>query len=119
MSMNTDQPRPQRNDQSTPNTTASSSSSSSSSRRNDNKNSSLIATTTREVVSSTPKESIELLRVARHELLAGQTTGPVYMRLSSGAVAFPIDRSTLQARVDRQIVQTIESFEKQNANNDS
>lgn len=57
------------------------------------------------------QSKLELLRVARHELSSGNTTGSVFIRLSSGAVAFPIDRSTCQARVDRIIVQTVESLE--------
>jgi hypothetical protein len=57
------------------------------------------------------QRKLEILRVARHELSSGSVSGAVLTRLSSGAVAFPIDRSVLQARIDRQILQTVESME--------
>jgi hypothetical protein len=46
---------------------------------------------------------IETLRVADQELLSGNTTGRVFVRLSPGAAAILTERPTVQARVSRQL----------------
>ena len=50
---------------------------------------------------------ISTLRVAQSELSSGDTSGKVYMRLSTGSVAFLTKRSVVQARVDKMIQQEI------------
>jgi hypothetical protein len=63
--------------------------------------------------------TIEELRVSKQELLSSSLSSPsrqqqqVFVRLSKGAVAFPIDHSTALSRIDRLLVSKIEQQEKQ------
>jgi hypothetical protein len=50
---------------------------------------------------------ISTLRVAQSELLGGDTSGKVYMRLSPGSVAFLKDRSEVKQRLSGQIRQAV------------
>lgn len=47
--------------------------------------------------------SLQELRVAQQELHSGSQTGRVYVRLSAGAIAFPMDRLVAKARIERHI----------------
>jgi hypothetical protein len=56
--------------------------------------------------------TLEELRVSKQEILSGTTSGRrVYVRLSPGAVAFPMERPVVTARVDRLIISKIEEEE--------
>jgi hypothetical protein len=48
-------------------------------------------------------QDIESLRVADQELSSGNTAGRVFVRLSTGSVAFLTERPVAQARVSRQL----------------
>jgi hypothetical protein len=50
-----------------------------------------------------PTTDIETLRVADQELLSGNTSGRVFVRLSPGAAPILTERTTAQARVSRQL----------------
>jgi hypothetical protein len=53
---------------------------------------------------TTPSSSLlSELRVAQQELHSGQQSGRVFLQLSPGSVAFPLDRSVAQARVERRL----------------
>jgi hypothetical protein len=47
--------------------------------------------------------SLEILRVADQELSSGNKSGAVFLQLSKGAVAWPLERPVAQARVQRHI----------------
>jgi len=47
------------------------------------------------------------LRVAQSELVSGDTTGRVYMRLNPGSVAFLKDRPKVQEKLSAQIRQAL------------
>jgi hypothetical protein len=51
--------------------------------------------------SSSSSSLLSELRVAQQELHSGQQSGRVFLQLSPGSVAFPLDRSVAQARVER------------------
>jgi len=55
----------------------------------------------------TSEEKLTALRVAQAELISGDTTGKVYMRLSPGSVAFLTKRSVVEARVSKMIQQEV------------
>jgi hypothetical protein len=64
------------------------------------------STTTTVTATSIMSTSLQLqeLQVAQQELRSGSQSGRVFVRLSPGAVvAFPLDRSVAQARVERKI----------------
>jgi chaperonin cofactor prefoldin len=64
------------------------------------------SSTTTVTATSIMSTSLQLqeLQVAQQELRSGSQSGRVYVRLSPGAVvAFPLDRSVAQARVERKI----------------
>ena len=50
---------------------------------------------------------IAALRVAQSELVSGDTTGKVYMRLASSSVAFLKDRPKVQEKLSAQIRQAV------------
>lgn len=56
-----------------------------------------------------PKSSSDLsaLRVAQAELISGDTSGKVYMRLSPGSVAFLTDRSKAKEKVAIQLREAV------------
>lgn len=56
-----------------------------------------------------PPASVEIsaLRVAQGELISGDTSGKVYMRLSPGSVAFLTDRPQAQEKVASQLRQAV------------
>lgn len=51
---------------------------------------------------------IQVLRVSDRELGSGDTTGRVWLQLSRGSVAWPMDRTVAQARVSRKLLAAIE-----------
>jgi hypothetical protein len=53
------------------------------------------------------QDRISERRVAQTELVSGDTTGKVYMRLSEGAVGFLIDRSKAKAEIATRLRQEI------------
>ena len=55
----------------------------------------------------TSTRDIAPLRVAQSELVSGDTTGKVYMRLASGSVAFLKDRPKVQEKLSAQIRQAV------------
>jgi hypothetical protein len=62
------------------------------------------STTTTATPTTTSLLQLQELQVAQQELRSGSQSGRVYVRLSPGAVvAFPLDRSVAQARVERKI----------------
>jgi hypothetical protein len=48
-----------------------------------------------------------MLRVAQSELVSGDTSGKVFMRLSPGSVAFLTDRDKAKQKLASQIRQTV------------
>jgi hypothetical protein len=60
-----------------------------------------------------PSFSLPELRVLQQELYAGNQSGQVFLRLSPGSVAFPIDRPVARARVERHIQKLVEEEEKE------
>jgi hypothetical protein len=66
--------------------------------------------------SSKPKRaiSLEVLRVADQELSSGNKSGAVFVQLSKGAVAWPLERPVAQARVQRHIQAWIDAEEEDN-----
>ena len=54
-----------------------------------------------------PTRDIAPLRVAQSELVSGDTTGKVYMRLTPGSVAFLKDRPKVQEKLSAQIRQAV------------
>lgn len=62
------------------------------------------STTATPTPTSTLLLQLQELQVAQQELRSGSQSGRVYVRLSPGAVvAFPLDRSVAQARVERKM----------------
>ena len=57
--------------------------------------------------------SIQALRVAQSELVSGDTSGKVFLRLSDGACAFLTDRSKAQDHISQQIRETLLKEEQQ------
>jgi hypothetical protein len=57
--------------------------------------------------STSSPSDISTLRVAQAELISGDTSGKVYVRLSEGAVAFLTKRPVAEARVKKMIQQEI------------
>ena len=55
------------------------------------------------------QQTVQELRVADQELSAGDQTGPVFVQLSPGAVAFLTDRPIAQARISRHLRQAIDA----------
>jgi hypothetical protein len=53
------------------------------------------------ITASSP--DIPTLRVAQAELMSGDTSGKVYVRLSEGSVAFLVDRPQAQSEVAAQL----------------
>lgn len=53
------------------------------------------------------KKKINELRVAQAELTSGNTEGKVFVRLSSGAVGFRIERQEAQERVTKELRKTL------------
>jgi hypothetical protein len=53
--------------------------------------------------------SLAILRVSQQELSSGHQGGQVFLRLSPGAVALPLDRVVAQARVSRQVRAAIDA----------
>jgi hypothetical protein len=63
-----------------------------------------------------PNSSISLavLRVADQELSSGSKSGAVFVQLSKGAVAWPLERPVAQARVQRHIQALIDAEQEEN-----
>lgn len=57
------------------------------------------------------------LRVAKQELISGNTKGNVYIKLSKSAVAIPIDRTIAKTRIDRLIIQSVEELDEKERKN--
>jgi hypothetical protein len=53
--------------------------------------------------------SLKILRVANQELSSGNKSGSVFLQLSKGAVAWPLERTVAQARVQRHIQAVIDA----------
>jgi hypothetical protein len=64
-------------------------------------------TTVKQQQQQQQQDRISELRVAQTELVSGDTTGKVYMRLSDGAVGFLIDRSKAKAEIATRLRQEI------------
>ena len=54
---------------------------------------------------------VTALRVAQSELSSGNTSGKVFMRLSSGSVAFPVERQVAEKTVANELHQALLAVE--------
>jgi hypothetical protein len=56
---------------------------------------------------TTGSSDLSALRVAQAELMSGDTSGKVYVRLSPGSVAFLTERSKVEEKVSIQLRQAV------------
>lgn len=56
---------------------------------------------------SSTSRDISALRVAQAELISGNTSGKVFIRLSPGSVAFLTDRPKAQEKIAKQLRQAV------------